>query len=34
MAKQQRLMAIQQQAASMQSQAQQYKYACFFFFGF
>ena len=35
MAKQQRLMAIQQQAASMQSQAQQYKYPCIvFFFGF
>ena len=30
MAKQQRAMAIQQQAASMQAQAQQYKYPRFF----
>ncbi len=30
MAKQQRLMAISQQAASMQAQAQQYKYPRFF----
>ena len=34
MAKQQRLMAIQQQAASMQAQAQQYKYPCSFFLRF
>ena len=32
MAKQQRLMAISQQAASMQGQAQQYKYPCIVFF--